>query len=330
MILDGILSTIGDTPLIRLSRVYKDLPFQLFGKLESFNPGGSMKDRPAMNIITQAIESGAIQRDTVVVESSSGNMGIGLSQACAYYGLRFICVVDPKITEQNSRLLKIYGTEVDLVTQVDPQTGEYLQARLNRVKALLLAHKNCFWPNQYANLQNAKSHYQTMEEIVTALDGKVDYLLCATSTFGTLRGCAEYARMNNLKTKIFAVDAVGSVIFGGPKGPRLIPGHGAGVRPELFRSDLADRWTLVTDLDCVVGCRRLAREEAIIAGGSSGGVISALNQMRSSIPSGVNCVVLLADRGERYLDTIYSDTWVRKNFGEVEHLWKTDQVFEYA
>lgn len=330
MILDGILSTIGNTPLVRLTRVFSDLPFHLFGKLESFNPGGSMKDRPAMNIIKQGIKSGAIQRDTVIVESSSGNMGIGLSQACAYYGLRFICVVDPKITVQNSRLLKIYGTEVDLVTKVDPQTGEYLQTRLNRVNKLLTSHKNYFWPNQYANLENPKSHYQTMNEIVKALDGKVDYLFCATSTFGTLRGCAEYARMNNLKTKIIAVDAVGSVIFGGPKGPRLVPGHGAGVRPQLFVSDLAERCIHVTDLDCVVGCRRLAQEEAIIAGGSSGGIISALNQMKSSIPAGVNCVVLLADRGERYLDTIYSDAWVHQNFGDVEHLWKTDQVFEYA
>lgn len=330
MILDGILSTIGNTPLVRLSQVFKDLTFQLFGKLESFNPGGSMKDRPAMNIIKQGIKSGAIHSDTVVVESSSGNMGIGLSQACAYYGLRFICVVDPKITAQNARLLKIYGTEVDLVTKVDPQTGEYLQTRLNRVDKLVSSHKNYFWPNQYGNLENPKSHYQTMNEIVKALDGKLDYLFCATSTFGTLRGCAEYARMNNLKTKIIAVDAVGSVIFGGPKGPRLIPGHGAGVRPELFVSNLADRCIHVTDLDCVVGCRRLAREEAIIAGGSSGGVISALNQMKSSIPSGVNCVVLLADRGERYLDTIYSDAWVRDNFGDVEHLWKTDEVFDYA
>jgi cysteine synthase A len=330
MILDGILSTIGNTPLIRLTRIFRDLPFQVYGKLESFNPGGSMKDRPAMNIIEQGIKSGAIQSDTVIVESSSGNMGIGLSQACAYYGLRFICVVDPKITEQNSRLLKIYGTEVDLVTKVDPQTGEYLQTRLNRVNNLLSSHENYFWPNQYANLENPKSHYQTMNEIVTALDGNVDYILCATSTFGTLRGCAEYVRMKNLKTKIVAVDAVGSVIFGGPKGLRLIPGHGAGVRPELFVSDLAERCIHVTDLDCVVGCRRLAREEAIIAGGSSGGVISALNEMSSSVPSGVNCVVLLADRGERYLDTIYSDAWVRENFGDVEHLWKTDQVFEYA
>lgn len=330
MIKDGILSTIGNTPLVRLKRIFKDLPFQLFAKLESFNPGGSMKDRPAMSIILQAIESGAIQSDTVVVESSSGNMGIGLAQTCAYYGLRFICVVDPKVTAQNVRLLETYGVEIDLVTEPDPNTGEYLQARLDRVNELISTLKNCFWPNQYANISNPAAHYQTMSEIVGALDGEVDYLLCATSTVGTLRGCAEYARKRNLNTKIIAVDAVGSVIFGGIKTKRLIPGHGASVRPQLFQPGLAERCIHVTDLDCVVGCRRLAREEAILAGGSSGGVISAFNQLKASIPAGSNCVVLLADRGERYLDTIYSDAWVREHLGDVEHLWKFDEALAYV
>lgn len=330
MIKDGILSAIGNTPLIRLTRIFNDLDFQLFAKLESFNPGGSMKDRSARNIIEQGIETGEIQRDTVVIESSSGNMGIGLAQICAYHGLRFICVVDPKVTTQNARLLESYGAEVDMVTEPDPVTGEFLQARLNRVSFLSAKIKNSFWPNQYANLDNPRSHYQTMSEISTALDGEVDYLLCATSTFGTLRGCAEYAQMRKLRTEIFAVDAVGSVIFGGPKGKRLIPGHGAAVRPQLFQSGLVERCLYVTDLDCVVGCRRLAREEAILAGGSSGGVISALNQLKSEIPAGKNCVLLLADRGERYLDTIYSDAWVREHFGDVAHLWKFDEAFAYA
>jgi N-(2-amino-2-carboxyethyl)-L-glutamate synthase len=335
MIKDGILCTVGNTPLVRLTRIFKDQPFHLFAKLESFNPGGSMKDRPAMNIISQAIESGAIQSDTVVVESSSGNMGIGLAQACAFYGLRFICVVDPKVTRQNARLMEIYGAEVDFVREPDPGTGEFLQARLNRVKELVSTLENCFWPNQYANLDNPRAHHRTMAEIVAALDGRVDYLFCATSTVGTLRGCAEYAREKSPKTKIIAVDAVGSVIFGGPKAKRLIPGHGAAVRPELFQPDLAERCVYVTDLDCVVGCRRLVREEAILSGGSSGGVISAFNQVKASIPAGSNCVVLLADRGERYLDTIYSDAWVREHLGDVEHLWvehlwKYDEALAYA
>jgi cysteine synthase A len=330
MLNEGVLSAIGNTPLIRLTRIYKGLPFRLFAKLEALNPGGSMKDRPAFNIITQGVNSGAIQPDTVIVESSSGNMGIGLAQACAYYGLRFICVVDPKITEQNVRLLQTYGAEVDYVSEPDPLTGEYLQARIDRVKSLIWLHKNCYWPNQYANLQNPAAHYQTMREILSALEGEVDYLFCTTSTCGTLRGCAEYVRENGLRTKIFAVDAAGSVIFGGHKARRLIPGHGAAVRPDLFRPDLADRCIHVTDLDCVIGCRRLAKQEAILAGGSSGAAVMAVEKVKSGIPPGATCVVILADRGERYLDTIYSDSWVEKNFGEVSHLWESVVEVEYA
>lgn len=330
MLNEGVLSAIGNTPLIRLTRIYKGLPFRLFAKLEALNPGGSMKDRPAFNIITQAVNSGTIQPDTIVVESSSGNMGIGLAQACAYYGLRFICVVDPKITEQNVRLLQTYGAEVDYVSEPDPLTGEYLQARIDRVKSLIWLHKNCYWPNQYANLQNPAAHYQTMREILSALEGEVDYLFCTTSTCGTLRGCAEYVRENNLRTKIFAVDAAGSVIFGGQKARRLIPGHGAAVRPDLFRPDLADRCIHVTDLDCVIGCRRLAKQEAILAGGSSGAAVMAVEKVKSSIPPDATCVVILADRGERYLDTIYSDAWVTEYFGDIAEQWQESMEVEYA
>jgi cysteine synthase A len=161
-----------------------------------------------------------------------------------------------------------------------------------------------------------------MREIVTQLDGEVDYLFCATSTCGTLRGCAEYIRGQDLHTRVIAVDAIGSVIFGGQKAKRLIPGHGAARVPELYQPGLAERCVHVSDLDCVVGCRRLVRQEGILAGGSSGAVISAIEQMRHTIPPGANCVTILPDRGERYLDTIYSDGWVQEHFGEVSHLWQ--------
>ncbi|HEX8089386.1 MAG TPA: 2,3-diaminopropionate biosynthesis protein SbnA [Blastocatellia bacterium] len=322
---EGILSAIGNTPLVKLNRIFDDNRFGLFAKLEAFNPGGSMKDRPAISIINHALESGKIRPDTVVIESSSGNMGIGLAQVCSSLGLRFICVVDPKTTKQNIDILKAYGAEVDLVTEPDPVTGEFLQARIDRVKALLASTSNSYWPNQYNNVNNPVAHYQTMEEIVNVLGRGVDYLFCSTSTCGTIRGCAEYVQLNNLRTKIFAVDAIGSVIFGGPKAKRLIPGHGAAVTPGLFQPGLADRCIHVSDLDCVVGCRRLARQEAILAGGSSGAVLSAVEQARHVIDEGANVVMILADRGERYLDTIYSDVWVEKNFGQVSHLWESKE-----
>jgi len=325
---EGILSTIGNTPLIRLSRIFTDSQFDLYAKLEGLNPGGSTKDRPALNILKAAMAEGKIGPDTVIIESSSGNLGIGLAQACCYYGLRFICIVDPKTTPQNIRIIKAYEAEIDMVSEPDPVTGEFLQARIDRVKVLRRTIKDSFWPNQYANLANVEAHYHaTMPEIVTALNGKLDYLFCATSTCGTVRGCSEYTRDHQIKTKIVAVDAVGSVIFGGKSEKRLIPGHGASRRPELFRPEMADECIQVTDLDCVVGCRRLLHKEAILAGGSSGAVLTAIDKFKHRIQPGAVCVAILHDRGERYLDTIYSDDWVAEHFGDVSTYW-SDQAEE--
>jgi cysteine synthase A len=326
MIEDGILSVIGNTPLVRLSRALSSAPFHLYGKLEFLNPGGSVKDRAAIKILKEAMATGAVREGSVVIESSSGNMGIGLAQACSIYNLRFICVVDPKTTTQNILLLKAYGADVEVVEEPDPITGEFLQARIDRVRDLVNATENSFWPNQYANLSNALAHHRTMQEIEEALDGEVDFIFCAISTCGTMRGCAEYIRAHSLPTTLFAVDAVGSVIFGGVKSKRLIPGHGAAVTPALFQPDLADQCVHVSDLDCIVGCRTLVRRESILAGGSSGAVLMAVDKMKHRIPEGSTCVVVLPDRGERYLDTIYSDAWVKNHFGEVSHLWSTPQL----
>ncbi|MGH9831043.1 MAG: pyridoxal-phosphate dependent enzyme, partial [Blastocatellia bacterium] len=147
----GVFAAIGGTPMVRLARVIPNLPFNLYAKLEFLNPGGSIKDRVAFSIIRKALENGDIGPHSVVIESSSGNMGIGLAQLCAYYGLRFICVVDSKTTSQNIRLLEAYGAEVDMVSVADSRTGEFLQARIERVKFLLHSVENAFWPNQYAN-----------------------------------------------------------------------------------------------------------------------------------------------------------------------------------
>jgi len=206
-----------------------------------------------------------------------------------------------------------------MVLAPDPISGEFLQARLERVQLLQRQIPNSFWPNQYANLENSGAHYRTtMAEIASALDGKLDVLFVATSTCGTIRGCAEYARDHRLGTRIVAVDAVGSLIFADQPGRRLIPGLGASIRPPLCPQGLVDTVVHVTDADCIVGCRRLLRTEAILAGGSSGGVMSGVDKLASDIPAGAVCVAILPDRGERYLDTVYDDRWVRDHFGDLE------------
>jgi cysteine synthase A len=320
---DGILAAIGGTPLVRLRRFIPQARFGLFAKLEALNPGGSIKDRPAMAILEDALQAGAVGPQTLVIESTSGNMGIGLAQACRYYGLRFLCVVDPKTTPANLRMLRAYGAEIDLVQEPDPESGEFLQARLNRVRELLGQIADAFWPNQYVNLKNPGVHYDTtMHEVVSALSGRVDFLFVATSTCGTVRGCSEYIRDHGLATQVIAVDAMGSLIFSDARSKRLIPGLGAGLRPPLCDLSMIDECVHVGDLDCVVGCRRLVTREAILAGGSSGGVLTAVEKVKDRIPEGAVCVAILPDRGERYLETLFSDDWVREHFGDVEHLWR--------
>jgi 2,3-diaminopropionate biosynthesis protein SbnA len=322
----GVLSAIGGTPLVALRRVLPQAGFELFAKLEALNPGGSIKDRAARQLLQAAIAAGKIDAGTVVVESSSGNMGIGLAQACAYFGLRFVCVVDPRTTAQNVAIMRAYGATIELV-DIPDRNGGFLQARLERVRAIVAARPRAFWPDQYGNLDNALAHHQTMREIATALGGEVDYLFCATSTCGTIRGCADYVREHRLATRIVAVDAVGSVIFGrdgvdsGRAPQRLIPGHGAALRPALYRDRMATRCLLMSDRDCIVGCRRLVESEGILAGGSAGAALMAVVQMAHDIEDGARCVVVFPDRGERYLDTIYSDDWVRTHFGEPLPAW---------
>jgi len=306
----GIGGTIGRTPLVPLLRMFADAPFAVHAKLEMANPGGSSKDRPALRILREAIRSGEIRRGTTVIESSSGNMAISLAQLCRYMGLRFICVVDPRTTEQHLRLIRLLGGEIELVDRPDPVSGDYLPARIERVRRLRAEIGDCYWTNQYGNPDNYLAHYETtMPEILEALPG-LDYLFVGISSCGTVRGCAERLKDSGSSAKIVAVDARGSVIFGGPRGARLFPGLGAAVVPALAREDLIDKVVYVSERDCVDGCRELLRTEALLAGASSGGVLSAIRSMSGEIPAGSVVAAILPDRGDRYLNTVYDDAWV--------------------
>jgi cysteine synthase A len=268
-------------------------------------------------MLRAAMARGEIGPNTTVVESSSGNMAIGLAQACACLGLRLICVIDPKATPQHRKLLAAYGAVIDVVTPAD---DDYLAARIARVEEIVAQRGDVFWPNQYANPENARSHRQTAREIFDAT--QADYLFCATSTCGTLRGCSDYLAERGMETQLVAVDAIGSVIFGDARRPRLIPGHGASLRPPLVEGAEIGKVIHISDLDCVVGCRRLVTREGLLVGGSAGGVISAVERLKDTIAPGSVCVAILADSGERYVDTIYSDAWVTQHFGDVAHLWQ--------
>ncbi|MFC7814388.1 MULTISPECIES: 2,3-diaminopropionate biosynthesis protein SbnA [unclassified Streptomyces] len=319
----GILGTIGKTPLVKLDRMFAGGSAHVYAKIERFNPGGSIKDRSGLNMLLEALRNGDIEPGrSVIVESSSGNLAVGLAQICRYFNLRFLCVVDAKTTEQNLAILRAYGAEVEVVDERDEETGEFLPNRLRRVRELMARIPHAYSPNQYANLFNPKAHENTMHEIVEALDGRVDYLFASVSTFGTLRGCADYLRKAGLATKVVAVDAEGSAIFDRSPTRRLIPGHGASVRPALMDPAAAHEVIHVCDLDCVVFCRRLVGREAILAGGSSGAVLAAVDKFLPRIEPGSVCAAIFPDGGDRYLKTIYSDDWVRDHFGEVSHLWK--------
>ena len=287
----------------------------LYAKLEYLNPGGSAKDRSGYNMMLSALQTGKINQDSVIIESSSGNLGVALAQVCLLMHLRFVCVVDVKTTESNKRLLKAYGAEIDCVTEPDPETGEYLLARIKRVNQLLKEIPNSYRPNQYANIHNPEGHRSAMEEIIDSLGFVPDYIFCAVSTCGTIRGYSEYIKNHNLHTKVIAVDAVGSVIFGTERGKRLIPGHGAAVVPALYYDGMADDFIQVTDSDCVIGCKKLLKREGIFAGGSTGAIVRGLEKYMDKIPDGSSVVFVVHDRGERYLDTVYSDEWIGEKLG---------------
>lgn len=314
---DGVLGAIGRTPLVALRAYPGRGDVRLFGKLEASNPGGSAKDRPAARMIEDAWDRGLLGPGATVVESSSGNMGVGLAQACRSRGLSFVCVVDARTNRANVLAMRALGADVRVVTRPDPVTGDLLAARLALVADIVAATPGAFRTDQYRNPSNALAHQDgTMREIVEALDGRIDQLLVATSTTGTLRGCVDALHAHGLhETEVVAVDAQGSALFGGVRGPRLLPGFGAGVPTALSESAEYDRLVRVSDLDCVIGCRRLALREGVLAGASSGGVLTAFDRLADGLPAGARCAAILPDGGARYLETVYDDDWVARELG---------------
>ena len=310
MVHESVVSCIGKTPLVYLRRLFPQPELDVIAKLELLNPGGSSKDRPARFIIEQGLQDGTIRADTHLIESTSGNLGIALAMVARTYRLRLTCVVDPTISPTNLRLLQQLGAEIEMVDQADDQGG-YLKTRLQRVQTLCQTLPQTLWINQYANQRNWQAHaYGTGNEIIADLDSPIDCLMVAVSTSGTILGVARRLRQVFPQLRVIAVDAVGSVIFGGPPQPRKIPGIGSSIVPDLLNCAEIDDVVYVSDRESAQGCRALVAAEGILAGGSSGSVIAALMKLQPSFPRSYRVLTILPDRGERYLDLVYSDEWV--------------------
>jgi 2,3-diaminopropionate biosynthesis protein SbnA len=306
----SIVECVGSTPMVRLGRLFAGSGRSVLGKLELMNPGGSIKDRPARYIIERGLREGTIRPGAHLVESTSGNLGVAIAMSARVYGLSFTCVVDPKITKTNLRILRQFGVHVEMVDEPD-EDGGYLKTRIRRVKELVEDIPGAYWVNQYANELNWKAHYHgTGREIVEQSDGPIDYLIAAVSTTGSILGISRRVRESFPEVKVIAVDAVGSVIFGARSGPRELPGIGASRVPELLEPEEIDDVVYVDDLESVQGCRELLAKEGIFAGGSSGSVIAATQKTVLDLPAGSRIVTVLPDRGDRYLDTVYDEEWV--------------------
>jgi N-(2-amino-2-carboxyethyl)-L-glutamate synthase len=311
----SILATIGNTPLIRLTGFLDDEDVALYLKLEAANPGGSVDDRPALRMLEQAIRTGRIGPATIVVESSSGNTGIGLAQVCAYYGLRFVCVVDGRTQPHSLAILRALGAELEVVDAPLDGSVDLLAARLERVAALRAELPDAFWPNQYANIHDPPAHQLgTMAEIDAALGGMVDELFVAVGSTGTLGGGLDHLAHHDPGARVVAVDVEGSGRLGGSPARRVVPGLGASRAPGVAIGRAVAEVARVSELDCVVGCRRLAVTDAVLVGGSAGGVLQAVRERQADL-RGRTCVVVAADSGHRYLDTVYDDAWVERTLG---------------
>lgn len=317
MVHESVVSCIGNTPLVRLSRLFPQPGIEVIAKLELFNPGGSVKDRPARYIVEQGLRDGSIRPGAHLIESTSGNLGIALAMIAKIHGLGFTCVVDPKISPTNLRIIQLLGAHIEMVHEADDQGG-YLNNRIKRVKTLLDEIPNSVWINQYANERNWQAHYQGEgEEIATELDEPIDCLVVGVSTSGTILGLARRLRLVFPSLRVVAVDALGSVIFGTAPRTRELPGIGASRPPELLRPEEIDEVVHVSDWESVQGCHALLAEEGIFAGGSSGSVVAAIQRLLPTFPRPYRVLTLFPDRGDRYLDMVYDDTWVSRLQREV-------------
>jgi cystathionine beta-synthase len=311
---ESILDAIGDTPLVRLSRLGKDLTPALVAKLEALNPGGSIKDRVALALIEAAERDGRLKPGATIIEPTSGNTGTGLAMAASLKGYRVIAVMPDKMSKEKIDLLRAYGAEVVVApTEVPPDSPESYYRVADRLTAEI---PGAFQPNQYSNPANPEIHYvSTGPELWRQSGGRITHLVVGVGTGGTITGVGRYLREQNPDIVIVGADPVGSIYSGGEDGvkPYLVEGVGEDFWPETYDPSIVDRYVTVSDKDSFLWTRRLAETEGILAGGSGGLALCAAYEVASEVDDPDAMVaVILPDGGRSYLSKIYNDAWMQQ------------------
>ena len=287
----------------------------LYLKCEGFNFAGSIKLKAAAEMVEAAERDGILTPWSVLVESSSGNLGVALSIIAASKGYRFVCVTDSRCNLATRRLMEALGSEVHTVTEPSAKGG-FLGARLDYVRELCASDSRYVSLNQHSNPNNWKAHYRTTAPAIARQFPGLDVLFVGAGTTGTLMGCARYFRRWHPSVRIVAVDVVGSVTFGGPPARRMIPGLGTSVRPQILDSSYIDEVVRVEEADTIRACHEMARR-GFLFGGSTGTVVSgARSWLNQHDARGLTAVTIAPDLGERYLDTVYQTNWLHDLYGE--------------
>jgi cystathionine beta-synthase len=310
-IAESLLDLVGNTPLVRLRRVGRDLPCDLVAKVELFNPGGSVKDRPAIAMIDEAERSGELQPGGTIVEPTSGNTGVGLAIVAAQRGYRCIFVMSDKMSDEKVALLRAYGAEVVVCpTAVPPEHPDSYYSVADR---LTRETPGAFRPNQYYNQANPAEHERsTGPEIWRQTDGRITHFVAGVGTGGTITGVARALKAKNPDVQIIGADPEGSVFSGGTGRPYLVEGVGEDFWPPTYDPTVVDRVVQVSDTESFAAARRVTQEEGLLIGGSCGTAVHAALVVGAELGPDDLVVVLLPDSGRGYLSKIYNDEWMTR------------------